>query len=259
MAQHDYNIGDQNGFDFLVDLNNALSAIATNNAGSSEPNTTFAHMLWFDTNNDLMKMRNEANSAWVIVAKKDGSGWTPYASGQAIDNRYAHRSNNLSDLGSATTARANLGAAEDSSDPNFTNDPNAAARRGLVQQKIINLILDTIPGLVAAELHASGSAPMYACRAWVNFKGTGTVAIRASGNVSSITDNGTGDYFVNFTIRMLEANYCTTGSTERSISEGAGDFGVRNGSITRSSVGVRTTNGAGQFEDATTVSVAIFR
>jgi len=116
MAQHDYNIGDQNGFDFLVDLNNALSAIATNNAGSFEPNTTFANMLWFDTNNDLMKMRNEANSAWVIVAKKDGSGWTPYRQGTALgtasvqpDNRYAHRSNNLSDLGSATTARANLG------------------------------------------------------------------------------------------------------------------------------------------------------
>jgi len=84
MAQHDYNIGDQNGFDFLVDLNNALSAIATNNAGSSEPNTTFAHMLWFDTNNDLMKVRNEANSAWVVVAKKDGSGWTPYRQGTAL-------------------------------------------------------------------------------------------------------------------------------------------------------------------------------
>ena len=84
MAQHDYNIGDQNGFDFLVDLNNALSAIVTNNAGSSEPNPTFPHMLWFDTNNDLMKMRNEANSAWVIVAKKDGSGWTPYWQGTAL-------------------------------------------------------------------------------------------------------------------------------------------------------------------------------
>jgi hypothetical protein len=118
-------------------------------------------MLWFDTNNDIMKVRNESNSAWVIVAEKDGSGWTPYRQGTALgtasvqpDNRYAHRSNNLSDLGSATTARANLGAAEDSSDPNFTNDPNAAARRGLVQQKIINLILDTLPGLVDAELAA---------------------------------------------------------------------------------------------------------
>ena len=45
-----------------------------------------------------------------------------------------------------------------------------------------------------SALNASGGAPIYACRAWVNFNGTGTVAIRASGNVSSITDNGTGDY-----------------------------------------------------------------
>ena len=45
------------------------------------------------------------------------------------------------------------------------------------------------------------------CRAWVNFNGTGTVAIRASFNVSSITDNGTGDYTVNFTTAMPDANY----------------------------------------------------
>jgi hypothetical protein len=53
----------------------------------------------------------------------------------------------------------------------------------------------------------SGSAPAYLCRAWVNFNGTGTVAIRASGNVSSITDNSTGNYTVNFTTAMPDANY----------------------------------------------------
>lgn len=47
----------------------------------------------------------------------------------------------------------------------------------------------------------------YSCRAWVNFNGTGTVAIRGSGNVTSITDNGTGDYTVNFTTAMTDANY----------------------------------------------------
>ena len=58
--------------------------------------------------------------------------------------------------------------------------------------------------ITAAKLDGaqSGSAPIYAARAWVNFNGTGTVAIRASGNVSSITDNGTGDYTVNFTTAM---------------------------------------------------------
>jgi hypothetical protein len=55
-------------------------------------------------------------------------------------------------------------------------------------------------------------ATAYGCRAWVNFNGVGTVAIRASGNVSSITDNGTGDYTVNFTTAMPDANYCVTGT-----------------------------------------------
>jgi len=53
-------------------------------------------------------------------------------------------------------------------------------------------------------------ATAYACRAWVNFNGSGTVAIRASGNVSSITDNGTGDYTVNFTTAMPDAKYALT-------------------------------------------------
>jgi len=59
----------------------------------------------------------------------------------------------------------------------------------------------------------SGTAPGYMARAWVNFNGTGTVAIRASGNVSSITDNGTGDYTVNLTTAMSDANYSAAGMT----------------------------------------------
>jgi hypothetical protein len=55
---------------------------------------------------------------------------------------------------------------------------------------------------------ASGSAPSYSARAWINMNGTGTVAIRDSGNVSSITDNGTGSYTVNFTTAMSDTNYC---------------------------------------------------
>jgi hypothetical protein len=57
-----------------------------------------------------------------------------------------------------------------------------------------------------------GSVGGQLCRAWANFDGTGTVAIRASYNVSSITDNGTGDYTVNFTTAMPDANYQVSGS-----------------------------------------------
>jgi hypothetical protein len=55
-------------------------------------------------------------------------------------------------------------------------------------------------------------ATAYGCRAWVSFNGTGAVAIRASGNVSSITDNNTGDYTVNFTTAMTDTNYTVTGT-----------------------------------------------
>lgn len=55
--------------------------------------------------------------------------------------------------------------------------------------------------------NASGSAPVYACRAWVNFNGTGTLSIRDSGNVSSVTDNGTGDYTINLATAMPDTNY----------------------------------------------------
>jgi hypothetical protein len=50
-------------------------------------------------------------------------------------------------------------------------------------------------------------AVAYGCRAWVNFNGQGTVAIRASGNVSSITDGGAGIFSVNFTTAMPDINY----------------------------------------------------
>jgi hypothetical protein len=61
-------------------------------------------------------------------------------------------------------------------------------------------------------------ATAYGCRAWVNFNGTGTVAIRGSGNVSSITDNGTGDYTVNFTTALTDTNYAFTGFGTRASS-----------------------------------------
>ena len=76
--------------------------------------------------------------------------------------------------------------------------------------------------LVSVALNSIGDTPMFACRAWVNFNGTGTVAIRASGNVSSITDNGVGDYTINFTTAMPDANYSLAGSAQDNNSDARG-------------------------------------
>jgi hypothetical protein len=69
-------------------------------------------------------------------------------------------------------------------------------------------------GLTFPDTTTLASAGQASVRAWVNFNGTGTVAIRASYNVASITDGGTGIYRVNFTTAMPDANYAAVGSTQ---------------------------------------------
>jgi hypothetical protein len=98
-------------------------------------------------------------------------------------------------------------------------------------------------------------------KAWVNFNGTGTVAIRASYNVSSITDNGTGNYTVNFTTALPDANYAANVSIGNGT-PGAGDnvgF-IRVYQGTTSSQQICTVNTASTaFEDYARVYVSVFR
>lgn len=108
------------------------------------------------------------------------------------------------------------------------------------------------------QFNASGSAPVYACRAWVNFNGTGTAAIRASGNVSSITDHGTGDYTVNFTTAMPDANYAVVGSTAF-VTAGSESPGIRLGGPFTTTSARLDIWGVGNFRDSDQVHVSFFR
>ena len=76
MAQHDYVIANQGFPAFRTDLNNALSAIVSNNSGSSTPSTTYAYQLWYDTSSNTWKMRNADNDAWISLATFDQSADT---------------------------------------------------------------------------------------------------------------------------------------------------------------------------------------
>lgn len=109
------------------------------------------------------------------------------------------------------------------------------------------------------------SVVAYGCRAWVNFNGTGTPAIRTSGNVSSITDNGTGNYTINFSTAMPDINYAAVGSAS---SGGDGflivcSFNSRSGSIvapTTSAFRVYTRlSGTNSDNDPEYVYVAVHR
>jgi len=67
MSTHDYAIANASGSSVRSDLNNALAAIVSNNSSSSEPSTKYAYMLWVDTTNNLIKLRNSANNAWITL------------------------------------------------------------------------------------------------------------------------------------------------------------------------------------------------
>lgn len=71
MATHDYVIDNQASATARADINNVLQAILTNNSGSSAPSTTAANMLWYDTSNNELKMRDEADSGWIVIAYLD--------------------------------------------------------------------------------------------------------------------------------------------------------------------------------------------
>jgi hypothetical protein len=173
MPTHDYVIDNQTAPNFRSDLNNALAAIVTQNSNATAPSVTYANMFWYDTANKLLRKRNEANSAWITLGTIDEGTGTFTPTGQP-----------------ATQAQADW------------NTGTATVESTITPAKLDDKIEN--------KLNVSGSAPIFACRAWVNFNGTGTVAIRASGNVSSITDNGTGNYTVNFTTAMQDADFATS-------------------------------------------------
>lgn len=110
----------------------------------------------------------------------------------------------------------------------------------------------TLASLGSIATAPVGTAPGYMARAWVNFNGTGTVTIRASGNVSSITDVGVGTYTVNLTNAMPDTNYAVSAMVE--------SWAVQANPATVSTITVIpfiTTTGAAA--DRTTIQVAVFR
>jgi len=108
-----------------------------------------------------------------------------------------------------------------------------------------NFLLDTTSGV---------------CRAWVNFNGTGTVAIRASFNVSSITDNGTGNYTVNFTTAMQDANYAISVAAKAVANSGNNYFvSIGEPDTGRTVSSVTVMYGTTPLSEPVYVSVVVFR
>ena len=109
----------------------------------------------------------------------------------------------------------------------------------------------TAPKLSGAQ---TGSAPVYAARAWVSFDGTGTVGIRSGGNVTSITDNGTGTYTINFITAFADTNYCAAAAASE---EDSRENIVIISNVTTSTMQVRTRGGGGALRDSDIVNVVV--
>lgn len=179
MSQNDFVIADQSAASALSDINSALQALASCSSGASEPATKYANQLWYDTVNNTLKMRNEANSAWLSVGYLDQSA----GAFRVFDDTQV-----------VNTSGTQTGIIGDQATVEWQS--GSSTTESLVS-----------PAKVKAAVLAANST-----RAWVNFNGSGTIAIRNDDNVSSLTDRGIGQYTVTLTSALSNANYATSDS-----------------------------------------------
>lgn len=127
----------------------------------------------------------------------------------------------------------------------MTTTINASPTNGIVQ---------TADGSGVLKVQSNGVTTN--ALAWVNFNGTGTVAIRSSYNVSSITDNGTGQYRINFTNAMSDANYATNASCGLNISIAQTGMFVQ--TQTTTTADIICFSSAGTYYDESLIGVTVF-
>ena len=124
-------------------------------------------------------------------------------------------------------------------------------------QTLTNKTLTT-PNINSAQFATvSGTAPIYPCRAWVSFNGTGTLAILGSGNISSITDSSTGNYYLNFSTAMPDSNYVVQVS---GWDDGSTPVVLKNSYVFgTTSCRIYCVNSSGTARDVSSIFVSVFR
>ena len=267
---------------------NVVQTTITGNAGSctvndynasASSNANLYGLVWAsgNTHYDTTNKFTIQNSTGTINATTFSGALSGNAT-TATTLQTARTINGVSFNGSANITVADSTKAPLAS-PALTDNPTAPTATGatnttqLATTAQVHLAITADVGVansavVKTALNASGTAPIYACRAWVNFNGTGTVAIRASGNVSSITDNATGVYAVNFITAMPDVNYCTTvGANQMNTGSAYSALYVTNGinnstypQLTTSvKIENRATGGATAVADILLANVSVFR
>lgn len=157
-----------------------------------------------------------------------------------------------------TTSSTTFKVRAASSTGTFTFNGIGGTRRfgGVMASSIT--VTEIASGTLIREAGSNIAGNIAVAKAWVVFNGTGTPAIGASYNISSITDNGTGDYTINFTTPFSSANYAMAGFGIDSSGGGAQVIVYGNTAPSASSLRIKTVNAGGALLDCQTVSVIFF-
>ena len=272
MSQHDFNILNQSFPATRTDLNLALLAAVSNSSGADAPTTTHANQFWYETDTNILYIRNEANDGWVVVLKLD----TALTSTNTELNKLTGATLTTAELNkltgatlttaelnklagaTLTTAELNILAGATPTTAELDNIAGGTARgtEALADGDGI-LINDAgtmrMTSVETVKTYMSAGAAAGSVQAFVNFSGPGGGSIRSSGNVSSVGDHGEGDFSTNFTTAPANANYTSTfGSspiTNHPVSS-ACTFSAVTGSMRGRWGNTGGTNSVGQLSDA---------
>jgi len=226
MSQHDMNIANASGATVRADINNALAALVSQSSGASSPTTTFAYQLWVDTDTGRLKIRDAANAAWITlansislsgvlllderaaptVAASQGALYTKDTGGQP---ELFFREESDGDEVQLTTGGVLKIAGAGSQiklDDLAATDDNTDLNASITAHGLLPKLANNTTTFLRGD--GSWAAPSGSAKAWINFNGTGVVAVRNSLNVTSLADDGTGLYTVNFTTAFAGATYC---------------------------------------------------
>ncbi len=231
MSQHDFVIDNQSFPATRSDLNLALLAAVSNSSGADAPTTTYANQFWYETDTNTLYIRNEANDAWVVALKLDTALTSTNTELNKLTGATASTAE-LNKLAGATASTAELnkltGATASTAELNklagatlTTTELNQLAtitRGSLLYGNASGATARLAKGAASTVLTSDGTDISWAAstsgagatKAFVNFSGPSGGAIRDSGNVSSVSDYGAGDFGTNFSTNMADANYTST-------------------------------------------------
>jgi|GEM_PF-6817416 len=287
--------GTVTGLQMAQAINEAVDTVATMESGTTNPGAIGAYRLWADTANGLLKQRNAPNSAWVTIAPLlqtlapinspaltgtptaptvgNGSNTTQIATTAFVQNTLstgiAMRASTLAQNGGGG-APMTFNWAGQSGQPSWLWGSNDGTNVYVWNPSNFSVNYANSAGSATTATNATnatnasnatGTLASQTIKAWVNFNGTssGTITPRDNFNISSVTKNGTGDYTLNFTSALPNANYAIVGTSSSDAADTINSFVFAKGNVAPTTTSRRITvaNASGTKVDVPYVHIIV--